>query len=529
MILVQALKWKRQAQNPAILLRGHNLQQAEDWLKIAKLRAYQGIASIQEEFIESSLKQPPVSSLDVFIAYSRSDSFFAKKINGELQKHGKYTWFDQESIASGIDFKKEIYRGIECSSSVVFIISPDSTNSPYCADEIEYANKYNKRIITILYRPVKSQDIHPTINRLQWIDFQANKSDFSQSFQKLMRALDTDRDYLEFHTKLLVKAIEWDQKGKRSSLLLRGSELEEAEDWIERSDSKQLEPRPNPIQRNFVIQSSRYRIQEAKKWKNLYEKANYLRQRAEVAELRALNSLSESRLILHDQYGALAACLQAIFHVVYYKSSPIETLKSICLIRKSLISIQEKIRIKAHRQTILSCDADVDRGIILTCSADHTAALWSIQSGLLSKFVGHTQAVYGGSIHPHKELIATISYDGSAMVWDFDGNTIFKFENENRQLFSSIQFSHDGELLFSGSKDGLIRVWNLKWQLVRVLMGHQHRIDSICFRDDGRKMASIDESGKVRQFKFEVQQRLIYPRRILQRVFCSQVIFSAYH
>ncbi|MEY3297681.1 MAG: hypothetical protein RLZZ597_941, partial [Cyanobacteriota bacterium] len=30
----------------------------------------------------------------------------------------------------------------------------------------------------------------------------------------------------------------------------------------------------------------------------------------------------------------------------------------------------------------------------------------------------------------------------------------------------------------------------------------------------------------LRQFKFEVQQRLIYPRRILQRVFCSQVIFS---
>jgi hypothetical protein len=27
----------------------------------------------------------------------------------------------------------------------------------------------------------------------------------------------------------------------------------------------------------------------------------------------------------------------------------------------------------------------------------------------------------------------------------------------------------------------------------------------------------------IRQFKFEVQQRLIYPRRILQRVFCSQV------
>jgi hypothetical protein len=35
-LLVKALKWQRQQHNPSILLRGHNLQQAETWLRLAQ-------------------------------------------------------------------------------------------------------------------------------------------------------------------------------------------------------------------------------------------------------------------------------------------------------------------------------------------------------------------------------------------------------------------------------------------------------------------------------------------------------------
>jgi hypothetical protein len=72
-------------------------------------------------FVTESANQPPDSSLEVFISYSRVDSDFARKLNEALQIQGKTTWFDQESIASGTDFQQEIYRGIENSANFLFI------------------------------------------------------------------------------------------------------------------------------------------------------------------------------------------------------------------------------------------------------------------------------------------------------------------------------------------------------------------------------------------------------------------------
>ncbi|HEY9651771.1 MAG TPA: toll/interleukin-1 receptor domain-containing protein, partial [Coleofasciculaceae cyanobacterium] len=177
-LLAKALKWERQHHNPSILLRGYNLYHAEAWLKVAKSRRQHPPTALQEEFITESLRQPPVGSLDVFVSYSRADSDFARKLNDALQMQGKTTWFDQESIASGADFKQEICQGIECSDNFLFILSPRSVNSPYCADEVEYAAKLNKRFITILYRQVNSADLHPKLANVQWIDFNQNEKDF---------------------------------------------------------------------------------------------------------------------------------------------------------------------------------------------------------------------------------------------------------------------------------------------------------------------------------------------------------------
>jgi hypothetical protein len=230
-LLAKALKWQRQQQNPTFLLRGYNLRHTEAWLKVAKQTPQYPPTALQEDFIAASLRQPPGISLDVFISYSRVDSGMARQLNDRLQIHGKHTWFDQESIAAGTaDFQQEIYRGIESADHFLFILSPNSVESPYCADEVEYAAKLNKRFVTILHRPIDPATLHPELAKVQWLDF--TNGDDSTNIQALLRILDTDVEHLHAHTRLLLRAIEWDTKSRRESLLLREDELTDAEQWF---------------------------------------------------------------------------------------------------------------------------------------------------------------------------------------------------------------------------------------------------------------------------------------------------------
>ncbi|MFP4099722.1 TIR domain-containing protein [Coleofasciculus sp.] len=261
-LLVKALKWQQQNRNPSILLRGYNLQQAQNWLKVAKQRREHPPLPVHEEFITESSQQPPDTSIDVFVSYSRTDSDFTRRLNEALQVQGKTTWFDQESIASGSDFQQEIYRGIEGSNIFLFIISPSSVNSPYCADEVEYAVKMNKRVVTVLYRDVPTDQLHPILASVQWIDFKKNGGDFYANFSELVRALDTDREHLQVHTRLLARALEWDREGRDPSFLLRGKDLETSEQWVKQAADK--EPKPTELQKQYIITSRKSPLRKPK-------------------------------------------------------------------------------------------------------------------------------------------------------------------------------------------------------------------------------------------------------------------------
>jgi hypothetical protein len=251
-LLTKALKWQRQNQNPSILLRGYNLQQAEAWLKVAKQRTEHPPLPLHQEFINESLNQPSDSSVEVFVSYSRADSDFARKLNEALQIQGKTTWFDQESIASGADFQKEIYRGIENSDNFLFVISPRSVNSPYCADEVEYAQKLNKRFVTVLHKSVSTKELHPELAKVQWIDFNRYGGDFYANFSELVRTLDTDREHVRSHTKWSQRAIEWEKASQNPDLLLRGSEFSIAENWLQEAKQHKKQPAATDLQKQYI-------------------------------------------------------------------------------------------------------------------------------------------------------------------------------------------------------------------------------------------------------------------------------------
>lgn len=253
LLLAKALKWERQKYNPSVLLRGHNLRQAEAWLKVAEGRSHHSATTLQQTFIAESLKQPPETTLDVFLCYSRTDSDFARKLNDGLQVQGQTTWFDQESVAAGDDFQREMQRGIERCNNLLFLISPASVSDPVCTEVVEYAAQLNKRVVTAMYRPVDSEQLHPALHGVQAIDFQRHEGDFFTNFGDLVRALAVDPDYVQAHTRLLVRSLEWNQNGRDDSYLLRAKDLQTSEQWFLSEIPK--EPKPNELQWEYLTAS----------------------------------------------------------------------------------------------------------------------------------------------------------------------------------------------------------------------------------------------------------------------------------
>jgi hypothetical protein len=185
---------------------------------------------------------------DVFISYSRQNKDFVLKLHEALNKSGSTDWVDCEDIPPAAVWREEIKSAIESSDSFIFVISKDSVVSRECHLETEHAVKQNKRLIPIVLDEVEEKDVHEKLRVPNWIFFR-KYDDFESSFTKLVNAIDTDLYWVKSHTRLLIRANEWESKGRNESFLLQGSDLKDAENWLLHGMEK--EPRPNSLQAQY--------------------------------------------------------------------------------------------------------------------------------------------------------------------------------------------------------------------------------------------------------------------------------------
>ncbi len=188
----------------------------------------------------------------VFISYSRKNIEFAKRLTGELQKSELDFWVDWEGIPPTVDWWMQIEKGIEEADVFLFLISPDSVKSKICIQEIDYAIKNGKRLIPLMVRDVKGDDIPAQLSHINWIFFR-EEDDFDTALGKLLTSIRTDYEWVQAHRRLQVKALEWERNSHEHSFLLRGKDLQDAELQLATNTSK--EPHPTDLQREFVFAS----------------------------------------------------------------------------------------------------------------------------------------------------------------------------------------------------------------------------------------------------------------------------------
>lgn len=199
---------------------------------------------------------------DVFISYSRKDKEFVQQLDAAFRQKDRDPWIDWNDIQPSEDWWQAIERGIEAADTFVFVISPDSIASEVCCKEIEHAVKHNKRLLPIVRREgFDANNVHPSLSRHNWLFFREH-DDFEQVFQRLVKALDTDLDHVHAHTRLLVRAIEWNRKQHDESLLLRGADLEDAEHWLAQSSGK--DPQPTHLQGEYITASRKAETERQK-------------------------------------------------------------------------------------------------------------------------------------------------------------------------------------------------------------------------------------------------------------------------
>jgi WD40 repeat protein len=194
--------------------------------------------------------------VDVFISYSRKDVDFVRRLHQSLSQEKRDTWVDWEDIPASADWWREVTGGIEAADSFMFIISPDSVRSEVCRKEIDHAVANNKRMVPILYKPTTEPAdqslMHPSIGSHNWIFFR-DTDNFNTAFNALLKALDTDLSHVRQHTRLLVRAKEWENSNENPSFLIRGDDLNQAEDWLATGVAKQ--PAPTSLHAEYINSS----------------------------------------------------------------------------------------------------------------------------------------------------------------------------------------------------------------------------------------------------------------------------------
>ncbi len=353
--------------------------------------------------------------------------------------------------------------------------------SPECGKELSRALELGKRLVPVLLRP--ADGVPPGLAAVQYVH--ADGRGLEETATHVAEAIGTDHEWVREHTQWLARALRWQAHDRQRAYLLRGSELRAAEDWLARQ-SERLEPRPTPLQTEFIVASRRAEsrrlrillgaalaavlVSAALAAFALVQRSEAIAQR-DRAQSRQLAAAATSQLQIDPELSILLA-REAL--------DKDETPEARDALRRALVESHVGQTLRSHEDNVSEVAFNPDGDVLATASSDGTVQLVSPQDGRQLGVIELKQGpVRGVTFSPNGTRLLTRGDGQTVQVWNLEGDELATFEGDRGS------FSPDGSRVVTGSEGGIARVFETDTGEEIARLDGEAPVMSVAFGPDG--------------------------------------------
>ncbi|KAI0208882.1 Pre-mRNA-processing factor 19 [Lamellibrachia satsuma] len=158
--------------------------------------------------------------------------------------------------------------------------------------------------------------------------------------------------------------------------------------------------------------------------------------------------------------------------------------------------------LQGHTKKVTGVLYHPEEELVFTASLDSTIRVWGVQQTAPCAHVvrAHDGPVTGISLHATGDYLLSCSTDSN---WAFSdvrqGRVLTKVPDSSSQALTCAQFHPDGLIFGTGTKDSVIKIWDLKERTnVANFQGHSGAITSISFSENGYYLATSADDSVVK-------------------------------
>ncbi len=307
------------------------------------------------------------------------------------------------------------------------------------------------------------------------------------------------------HTRLQVRALEWDEHDRDRSFVLRGRDLSEAERWLSQVDERK-DPQPTVLHTEYILASRRAATRGQRIWTGALAAglivALALAAFALLQRNRAENEAhdSRSRELAASALLGLATDPERSLLLSVEAERTAGTPEAEQAIRQSLEETSYIRRVlRGHHGQLLDAAFSPDGSEVVTASADGTDRIWKPATGKLIQVLrsDHGEQQSAG-FSPDGRYVVTGAQDGYVQIWRPPSSKPVASWKAHEGRVKSARYSPDGRLVLTAGSDGTVRLWDARSSKpLRVLFTQPNRkaIYDAEFSPDGKLVISASASG----------------------------------